>query len=86
MASIVISESEILEALAKAGSGSGPEDARTIRELEAATGIGHQRIRKALRIYQQKGRLVVHKAYRAALDGAFRHVPTYTILPQKKRR
>lgn len=84
MAPTIITESEILDTLAKAA-GPGPKNARTVRELEAKMGISHQLIRKALRVFQRGGRLAVHRAYRLALDGSYRHVPAYTILPQKKK-
>lgn len=84
MAPIAITESELLDALAASAHEAGPEHARTIRELSAATNIVERRVRNALRVLQAAGRLQVHRVTRTALDGRAATVPAYTILPAAK--
>lgn len=81
---VTITESELLDALAQAARGAGPEEARTCPELAAATGLSDKRIRAALKALQVQGRLVVHRVLRENLAGASQPVPAYTILPVKK--
>lgn len=82
MARIVITESELLDALSTASK--EPEDARTIGELMTETGLSQKRVRAALHAFNSKQRLVVHRVTRTALDGRAASVPAYTILPAKK--
>ena len=82
---IVITENEIVAALAEAARGSTPDEARTVTEMSASTGFGTEKVRKALKQVQATGRLTVHQVKRVALDGALRTAPAYTILPAKKK-
>lgn len=82
MASVAcITEAELLDALATAATGSAPEDARTVSEMAAATGIHERRIRVALRVLTAEGRVGVHTVTRRALDGRMSRVPAYTVAP-----
>lgn len=80
MASIAITQAELLDALAKAAQGNAPEDAKTVHELTTPA-ISVRRVRESLRILQAQGRLQVHRVTRTALDGRAALVPAYTILP-----
>lgn len=86
MTRIVITESEIVQALSAAAAGQGPEEARTVAELMADTGLSVEKIRNALKAMQSAGRLTVHSVKRPALDGTMRHAPAYTVTPAPKRR
>lgn len=88
MASVVITQNEILDALAAAYPTRGPKEALTLSELESATEIPIRRLRAALQQLNRQGRLGVHKVRRPALDGRMAVVPGYTILsaPRAKRR
>lgn len=82
MASAVsITESELMEALAAATRGSQPDDARTMLELRAISGVSEKRVRATLVELNAAGRLRVHRVRRTALDGRSAIVPAYTILP-----
>lgn len=81
-----ITESELLDALAEATHGDGPDDARTLNELIAEHRIPRDRMLAALHVCRQQGRLVVHQVYRDTLLGRRARVPAYTILPAKRRR
>lgn len=83
-----ITEAEILDALAAAAPGNGPEDARTLGELRAETGLSRERLLAALHACRKAGRLVVHQVYRETLLGRRARVPAYTITPSttKKKR
>jgi hypothetical protein len=78
-----ITEAEILEALAVANA--GPEDARTLNEIVAASCVGKVRVLRALQSLKADGRLQVHRVQREALDGRQSIVPGYTISPKRKR-
>jgi DNA-binding transcriptional regulator PaaX len=78
---IAISESELLEAIATAGVGAGPEEARTVAELCDTIGTGHLRVRKGLHLLKKAGRLQVHRVLREGLDGRLSTVAAYTISP-----
>ena len=86
MARIVITQSDLLDALAAASTGSAPEDARTLTELAAEAGISKERARKGLHALQLQRRLVVHRVPRLDLAGRAALLPAYTILPAKKAR
>lgn len=84
MATLRITEAEIMDALAAAAQGSAPEDARTIAELADAAGLSIVSTRQALRSLQRAGRLQVHRVRRPAIDGRMANVGAFTILPAKK--
>lgn len=79
-----VTESELLDALAKAAGGSAPEDARTMQELADAAGCSRRKVQDTLRMFQTQGRLRVHRVRRTRLDGVVQPVPAYTILPAKR--
>lgn len=79
-----ITEAEILEALANAAAGSAPSEAKTMTELADEAGVTSLKVQRALKHYQKQGRLASHRVQREAIDGTFRWVPAYTILPAKK--
>ncbi len=79
-----ITESELLDALAEATAGTGPEDARTLNDLIADTGFARERLLAALRACHTAGRLVVHQVYRESILGRRSRVPAYTIAPARK--
>jgi hypothetical protein len=83
MASITITESELLAALADAaGSEEGaPEEAKTSQEIAASSGVSHTRVMKGLRELHQQGRLVSHRVRRQGIDGRNALVTAYTISP-----
>ena len=85
MASVAqITESELLDALAASVSGRGPEEAKTVLEIAAATGITEKRVRRALGWWKARGRLAVHRVLRPRLDDTLVPVSAFTILPAKK--
>jgi hypothetical protein len=86
MSGVRITEAELLDALAEANVGDGPEDARTLNELIAEHGIARDRMLAALHVCRSQGRLVVHQVSRETLLGRRTRVPAYTILPAKKKR
>ena len=83
-----ITESELLDALAKASAGQGPEEARTASELCKATTppLSVGRVRRALKVFAEQGRLRAYWVHRIAVDGTPRPTPAYTILPVTKRK
>lgn len=85
MAPVSITESELLEALASATHGAGPEGARTTHELMAETNRSLHSVNKALKQLQASGRLLHHRVPRPAIDGVMRLVAAYTITPAKKK-
>lgn len=84
MASIVITEAEIRDALAEATN--GPKEARTVQELVSDTGVAERRVRRALKALQIEGRLQAHTVRRPDLSGRMQPVPAYAILPAKRQR
>ncbi len=84
---IVITEAELLDALAAAQPGKGPANALTVSEMQRAmtVRIGSERIHKALRELQSQGRLLVHRVSRMRLDGQMGPVPAYEVLPPMKK-
>lgn len=80
-----ITESELLDALAQAVAGNAPEDARTVPEMSAESGVSVTRVRKALHLLNAQGRLNVHRVVRRALDGRAGTVAAYTIAPKSPR-
>lgn len=78
-----ITESELLEALAVSQK-PGADGARTVSEMAADAGIPDFTVRKALRKFQQQGRLTVYRVHRTAIDGSHRLIPAYSITKKKK--
>ena len=90
---MVISESELLEALASSLSTKGAAEARTLRDLQRETGIGDKRLRRALCAMQDDGLLELHWVRRDGLNGRPQLVPAYALKqkspkksPRKPRR
>lgn len=81
----MITESELLDALAAAMPGKGPESARTVDEIVRASKISATRVRDALHELATQSRLVVHQVSRPRLDGRLTLVPAYEILPPVKK-
>lgn len=79
---IMVTEADLLEALVTAST--APEDARTVQELMAETGLSKFRVRAALIALKAAGRLRAHQVTREALDGRQRVAPAYTILPKAR--
>lgn len=86
MAPIVITESEVLDAIAHASRGSAPADARTVDELVQATGRPVSAIRRGLKALHLQGRLGIHQVDRTRIDGRRCLSPAYTVLPAKRRK
>lgn len=80
MAPLIITQAEILEALAKAAS-DAPEGAATVAELAEASGVGVQRVRKALKSIQAQGRLRIDRQPRQTLDGRTVLAAVYSVIP-----
>ena len=79
---MTITENELLDALAKAASGSAPENARTVQELASTAGVSTAKVLRTLKTFQAQGRLAVHRVPRARMDGVVQPVPAYSILPR----
>lgn len=84
MASMKISEGELLDALARATTGEGPDDAKTLNEWSAAFGISPLRMKRAFHVLHSEGRLLAHRVRRPRMDGLMTLVSAYTILPAKR--
>lgn len=82
----VITQNELLEALAAAVPSGGPADARTVGEMSAETGLQEFKIRQALKILLTQQRLTAHRVHRDSIDGRKMSVPAYTIAPVRKRK
>ena len=82
---VKITEQELFEALAAAGRGTSPDEAKTANELAEESGITHKAARSALMALKKQGRLVIHTVTREALDGRACRIAGYTITPAKKR-
>lgn len=80
-----ITTAELLDALARATAGDGPDDAKTLSEWSDATGISPLRLKRAFHELQRQDRLLAHRVRRARMDGLMTLVPAYTILPAKKK-
>lgn len=78
---IVISDSEIMQALTAASGGSGPDEARTVAELCQITKQTDTRVRSALKQLKLSGRLELHRVRRESLDGRMAVVTGYTVKP-----
>ena len=85
MAPAIITEADLLEALATAVPGKGPDEARTTREIMRETGLGEHSVQRGLRILSECGRLGVHRVTRRSFDGRWVQVQGYTVLPASKR-
>ncbi len=85
-----ITQAELLDALAAATPGKGPDDARTTSELldearASGANVGRDALLDALHAIRKEGRLVVHSVVRESLLGKPTRVPAYTILAKKAR-
>lgn len=81
---VSITENDILEALAAATSGRGPDVARTVPELVETTGLSARHVRSALKLYARQGRLEVYRVMRPRVDGPLAPAPAYTVKPNGK--
>lgn len=88
MASIQITESEILDALAASSATPAPKEYRTLTEIVKATKgvVGERTVRKALQQYHADGRLVTMRVAHQGIDGRRSSIPAYAILPVKQKR
>lgn len=77
MASLTITEAELLEALAV--STSAPDNALTAEELAIKGKCSPGKVRNVLRALSLEGRLVVHRVRRSRVDGVACTVPAYTV-------
>lgn len=82
----VITETELIEALSVAMKASGPTEAMTVAELQAATRLGEKRLRRALHALKRDQRLVVHQVVRETLDNRPCVVSAYTIRAAPRKR
>lgn len=84
MARLTITEAEILSELDGAlAAASGPEGAKTTKEIMDDKGWSNDKALRALAVLGKQGRLRVHQVQRPALDGRQMWVPAYTVLPAK---
>lgn len=79
--SVAITQAELLDALLTATQGAGPDDARTVQELVAESGLPAARVRQALQRLNAAGRLQPHRVRRPDLSGREQWVPAYTVRP-----
>lgn len=84
MASEVITQAELLDALAEAMGSRGPAEAKTIMEITRATGLGEKRIRAALQSLKEAGRLRKHRILRPRLDDVLVPVWGFTVAPRRR--
>lgn len=84
MASLTITEGELLEALAHSQK-PGEEGARTVEDMALASGLAPERVRRALKALQRDGRLTVYRVRRPAIDGRQTIVPAYSITKKKTK-
>ena len=84
MARLAITEQELIAALSAAIKSDAPEDARTVAQLAAASGVPASRVVKTLNALHAEGRVVPHRVPHVAIDGRHCTVPAYTILPPPK--
>lgn len=85
MASVEITENELLQALA-ASMPDAPADAMTARELSAAKDVSRHQVDKLLGRLAMQNRLGVHKVQRTDRTGRVKMEPAYTILPRPKKK
>jgi hypothetical protein len=81
VAPLVITQAELLEALASAVKGTAPEDAKTVQQLAAETNMAVWQVQKALRALHAQKRLQCYRVPFVGIDGRHGKVPAYTILP-----
>lgn len=86
VAPIVVTEGELLQALADAAKVESPAEALTGPELMAASGMGAHRFRKAMHLLKAAGRLQVYPVQRESLDGRTITTRGYVITPAKRKR
>jgi DNA-binding GntR family transcriptional regulator len=76
---IVVTEADLLEALISVST--VPEDAKTVQQLAAETGLHKWRVQEALRSLHARGRLQAYRVPHIGIDGRRGMVPAYTIRP-----
>lgn len=75
---VTLTETEIMEALREALEGSqGPDDARTVAELQEATGWHVNRVRQGVKAMLAAGEAECVRVYRPGMDGRRAQVPGY---------
>ena len=79
---VVVSESELIEALREAsGKASlGPADAFTLAEIRAATGLGVDAVTAHILRLKAAGAIRVVRVTRIAIDDTRRNVPAYQFV------
>lgn len=85
MATLAITEAELLDELALAAPGKAPANARTTMELAQMAGLSHDAIQERIKRLHALGRVVVHTVYRPNVTGKMVQKPAYTFLKAKKR-
>jgi DNA-binding Lrp family transcriptional regulator len=87
MASVKVSESELLEALKSAVSGhENPDDAHTVVEIAAAMGASRPLTCERLLRLKKAGLIEVVRVERERLDGGRSIVPAYRFLNRKRTK
>jgi hypothetical protein len=86
MASIVITENELLDELAAMGPKPAPAHAMTTGELCAKLGLCRSAMKKRLGLLREQGRLEVWQVKRIDGTGRVQTVPAYTIKPAAPKR
>ena len=77
-----ITQDDLLAALAEAiRPVEGPTDAKTMDEMMLTSGWGQDKLRRALKLAKQQGRLEVVQVVRESLAGATIRVPAYRLKP-----
>jgi hypothetical protein len=85
--SIIVTETELLDALRAStrASGEGPAGAKTVQELVDELRWSERAVRKALKRLHVAGSLRVHRVERIRMDGGRCIVPAYAVVgPTKK--
>lgn len=62
-----------------------PDGFFTVRELARESGRREERVRRALQVLADEGRLEVQRVRRHALDGRLGVVPAYRVRPAPKK-
>jgi hypothetical protein len=81
---LVISESDILQALRDAMVARPDGEGATITELVERLGVGPERVRVTVKRLIGEGRMVCGKGHRIWMDGRRGVVPVYLLVPKTK--